>query len=243
MQFHFVVHPHIRGAYTRINRCLEPDGGSSPHTWGIHGIIPESGAEFRFIPTYVGHTGAPAPARPRCPVHPHIRGAYGIPARRRARLTGSSPHTWGIPVPGGLVSRVQRFIPTYVGHTAKSARRWQASAVHPHIRGAYTVNQQKPILLDWFIPTYVGHTRSVVGGISRETVHPHIRGAYRFISALLAFLLGSSPHTWGIRFRNYQTSPRSRFIPTYVGHTVVVVPAGTPITVHPHIRGAYTGPP
>ena len=50
------VHPHIRGAYTRINRCLEPDGGSSPHTWGIPYIRPFGCSHPRFIPTYVGHT-------------------------------------------------------------------------------------------------------------------------------------------------------------------------------------------
>ena len=52
---------------------------------------------YRFIPTYVGHTYTQQEPPALVPVHPHIRGAYGI--------------HYGFPVD------YQRFIPTYVGHT------------------------------------------------------------------------------------------------------------------------------
>ena len=71
--------------------------GSSPHTWGIPDGNPQMKIYARFIPTYVGHTGASNQQKPTPTVHPHIRGAYYF--LRRA------------------LTRDRRFIPTYVGHT------------------------------------------------------------------------------------------------------------------------------
>ena len=91
----------------------------------------------RFIPTYVGHTvGYPV----RCgnvAVHPHIRGAYHLDFVGDGKHGGSSPHTWGIRQFAAFAPVKVRFIPTYVGHTLRSARMGQGGSVHPHIRGAY----------------------------------------------------------------------------------------------------------
>ena len=51
--------------------------------------------------------------------------------------------------------------------------------------------------------------------------------------------LGSSPHTWGILRSRCSRNCCSRFIPTYVGHTWSGHKLWLPLTVHPHIRGAY----
>ena len=112
-----------------------------------------------------------------------------------------------------------RFIPTYVGHTAPRRSGQGGRAVHPHIRGAYQRGQTFPPCFHgssphtWgihfkvrlggsgfrFIPTYVGHTvkRVPPGGV----------------------ISGSSPHTWGIQALSTQALCAVRFIPTYVGHT------------------------
>ena len=39
----------------------------------------------------------------------------------------------------------------------------------------------------------------------------------------------------------YSSKKQGRFIPTYVGHTIGTSPDCCPMTVHPHIRGAYEG--
>ena len=65
----------------------------------------------------------------------------------------------------------------------------------------------------------MGHTRIKNLLISPRTVHPHIRGAYP-----------QCGHLW---------HQRSRFIPTYVGHTAGRSDKCGGCTVHPHIRGAY----
>ena len=154
--------------------------GSSPHTWGI--LPGESGQlrVYRFIPTYVGHT--PRSWLPCCPgsVHPHIRGAYGVPLVSELVSDGSSPHTWGIlRVPGV---------------------RQGPGPVHPHIRGAYLEHGADIAHVvgssphTWgiraagqcqsgtgrFIPTYVGHTK-----------------LFRPVASQVC---GSSPHTWGIHW-------------------------------------------
>ena len=219
---HHSVHPHLCGAYvvgmdappvvggsspptwgirldssTAFLKC-----GSSPHTWGIHRVRGQERAERRFIPTYVGHTRPRSRYHPHPPVHPHIRGAYAFASLRFLTIFGSSPHTWGIlvTVPGALLHR--RFIPTYVGHTSTVCRWASETPVHPHIRGAYSIQE---------------------------------------IRAQLS--LGSSPHTWGILGRRIRDMCSPRFIPTYVGHTPRRSLHPQTYTVHPHIRGAYTGPP
>ena len=112
-------------------------------------------------------------------------------------------------------------------------------AVHPHLRGAYSIPTRRswrPIgsspptwgILDrvsWkktdnrFIPTYVGHTSK--SRKNRSTV------------------CGSSPPTWGIPAIPAGTTIEYRFIPTYVGHTAESQLNLSGRTVHPHLRGAY----
>ena len=90
-----------------------------------------------------------------------------------------------------------------------------------------------------FIPTYVGHTKAGDSLAKRYAVHPHIRGAYGDPSPACCWLVGSSPHTWGIQVLFHGLSLQLRFIPTYVGHTSFCGPVTPGYPVHPHIRGAY----
>ena len=196
------VHPHIRGAYRRRGLCLFLVGGSSPHTWGIRSSFLLHDPDFRFIPTYVGHTCVIFPPIWETTVHPHIRGAYGHRPGNQSGKCGSSPHTWGIQFGVAFFHRHVRFIPTYVGHTFYRRDGWPHGSVHPHIRGAYYL-----------------HSFS----------HPLNRG--------------SSPHTWGIHTGRQTVGKGNRFIPTYVGHTKTAEENCGNCSVHPHIRGAYTGPP
>ena len=173
-------------------------GGSSPHTWGILIQGSRSSNQFRFIPTYVGHTAGEDQEATADAVHPHIRGAYYMVFVLPRIPGGSSPHTWGIRISIIHSRLLSRFIPTYVGHTLLRSSQAPGYSVHPHIRGAYLDTETIGLdgagssphtwgirrgparlrLPDRFIPTYVGHT----GGVDEG-------------------------HAVG------------RFIPTYVGHT------------------------
>ena len=218
-QGHPAVHPHIRGAYDQSKTERVRLYGSSPHTWGIRKVCP----------LLVGYG----------PVHPHIRGAYFLWLPRTEPPDGSSPHTWGIRLPDLRRGPADRFIPTYVGHTRTASPSMGALTVHPHIRGAYGVrcicyslpNGSSPHT--WGIPRQPRQRRPL------KTVHPHIRGAYKSWLARNANNYGSSPHTWGIQRPRPLHQKFPRFIPTYVGHTLIRSIKRSSSTVHPHIRGAY----
>ena len=65
----------------------------------------------------------------------------------------------------------------------------------------------------------MGHTPTARNTALGGSVHPHIRGAYFHVCGAAPTIGGSSPHTWGIRYRERLAVDMIRFIPTYVGHT------------------------
>ena len=154
----YAVHPHIRGAYQFPRPVPVPHIGSSPPTWGIRCSTAPTIDISRFIPTYVGHTAFGPQNAPAGSVHPHTRGAYTGSSRNVNSKIGSSPHTWGIrlwqagcighggssPHTWGIhgacsdFSCIDRFIPTYVGHTGSAHVFCPPLPVHPHIRGVYS---------------------------------------------------------------------------------------------------------
>ena len=155
---------------------------------------------------------------------------------------------------------LERFIPTYVGHAIMYLEHTVHITVHPHIRGAYQPHAVRHRELrgssphTWgipraatvgrfqgrFIPTYVGHTASSLPILVHLPVHPHIRGAYKCRVDDYTSSDGSSPHTWGILLLFCAVAAPMRFIPTYVGHTIVGPSLISCSSVHPHIRGAYS---
>ena len=74
---------------------------------------------------------------------------------------------------------------------------------------------------------------------SQYAVHPHLRGAYAALPRQQLIFPGSSPHTWGIHRAAGPATCCERFIPTYVGHTIIHRGPIIGPPVHPHIRGAY----
>ena len=113
------------------------DLSSSPHTWGIRRPGATWAGVMRFIPTHVGHTLAALRSAVTNSVHPHTRGAYIAGGGDAGRVSGSSPHTWGILAVGKRLQRRPRFIPTHVGHTLIICAMSIEPTVHPHTRGAY----------------------------------------------------------------------------------------------------------
>ena len=90
------VHPHLRGAYDSTSGKFTSISGSSPPTWGIHGVDAFGVVLVRFIPTYVGHTLSRLYHPDWFTVHPHLRGAYRNALSAPLDENGSSPPTWGI---------------------------------------------------------------------------------------------------------------------------------------------------
>ena len=174
------------------------DLSSSPHTWGIRRPGATWAGVMRFIPTHVGHTLAALRSAVTNSVHPHTRGAYIAGGGDAGRVSGSSPHTWGIPAQVPYNGTSFRFIPTHVGHTRPLRATRLFPSVHPHTRGAYACACSPAAasggssphtwgilpVPGWrpgcrrFIPTHVGHTRCRKTSPAPSAVHPHTRGAY-----------------------------------------------------------------
>ena len=138
---------------------------------------------------------------------------------RIARVSGSSPHPWGIQGRWRLVEIIRRFIPTSVGNTFRHMRLDREVPVHPHIRGEYLRISIFHALCSRFIPTSVGNTTPTIILSRISAVHPHIRGEYNNLFGPSFQGCGSSPHPWGILQQLLARSAVQRFIPTSVGNT------------------------
>ena len=98
-------------------------------------------------------------------------------------------------------------------------------------------NPRPPRACDRFIPTYVGKSAGELLGIDDVPVHPHVREEQVRRLCLPLHLLGSSPRTWGTAAcASVSGSPR-RFIPTYVGNSLLAGKSRCSVSVHPHVRG------
>ena len=154
-------------------------------------------------------------------------------------MSGSPPHTRGIPGQALFRGRLRRFTPAYAGNTLLKSCQLERSWVHPRIRGEYkkerkTLSTTKgspphtrgiPRFIDCvesvcrFTPAYAGNTDEHSNARTIKGVHPRIRGEY-FIEVILAFLyLGSPPHTRGIREILTKTALQGGFTPAYAGNT------------------------
>src|SRR5699024_4026973 len=90
------VHPHVRGAWTRLlGERLSPHG-RSPRACGLGSYRSRSRPPSRSIPTCVGPGTPSRSPQPWRTVHPHVRGAWSEPARSGWPAPGPSPRAWGL---------------------------------------------------------------------------------------------------------------------------------------------------
>ena len=90
-----------------------------------------------------------------------------------------------------------------------------------------------------FIPTRVGNTRCRIYPRYGRTVHPHASGEHTYGQLNPHPAVGSSPREWGTPRSLNNSIPNSRFIPTRVGNTYLIVIAPTVSSVHPHASGEH----
>ena len=113
-------------------------------------------------------------------------------------MVGPSPRAWGLRHQIPISKAIDRSIPTCVGFTLPCRTSTTSAAVHPHVRGVYTVSwisalggigpspRAWGLLGDWYksvdversIPTCVGFTKDSRCDRSADAVHPHVRGVY-----------------------------------------------------------------
>ena len=91
----------------------------------------------RFTPAYAGNTRSKQSREIRTWVHPRIRGEYKKDWKHNFFLTGSPPHTRGIPQVVKRERVVAGFTPAYAGNTVALPNSGAWTEVHPRIRGEY----------------------------------------------------------------------------------------------------------
>ncbi len=154
---------------------------------------------------------------------------------------GPSPHAWGLRQGRGHRPRALRAIPTCVGTTVKRNVRTWARPGHPHMRGDYVGGRGHigeglgPSPHAWglrlpgglgrhevrAIPTCVGTTPTPAVLVGPEAGHPHMRGDYTCFVFISLYLVGPSPHAWGLLGLQVDRAPLHRAIPTCVGTTAL----------------------
>ena len=112
------VHPHAHGERHDGNGIAARIAGSSPRTWGTLTHTAEELPVSRFIPTHMGNARSRWTSGRKSTVHPHAHGERRVEGGCTLLQLGSSPRTWGTPVPEGRQERRQRFIPTHMGNAA-----------------------------------------------------------------------------------------------------------------------------
>ena len=86
----------------------------------------------------------------------------------------------------------------------------------------------------------MGNTQFPEVQIENGQDHPHIHGEYHTIVIPSRLIIGSPPHTWGIRTTTMPTMDISRITPTYMGNTDKTAHAADVEQDHPHIHGEYS---
>jgi len=116
------VHPHVRGEYRFSFKCWSYCIGSPPRAWGIPGGRAGCRGGGRFTPTCVGNT----------------KEVY-----IKAGLIRFTPTCVGNTLIGDNPLPILRFTPTCVGNTFSDTVEGRPWAVHPHVRGEYSLNLAK----------------------------------------------------------------------------------------------------
>src|SRR5699024_4938531 len=213
----------------------------------------------RSIPTCVGLGGGVLLPRSSGLVHPHVRGAWGKGKNGGTGIGGPSPRAWGLGMHSRPARRTRRSIPTCVGLGNRHSRQLPHWAVHPHVRGAWSICRRRcvfefgPSPRAWglaksdhqcqrprrSIPTCVGLGAARPAAAWSPPVHPHVRGAWRGPGTKKAPDHGPSPRAWGLDHQFQILDAPGRSIPTCVGLGASAGGGVYSRSVHPHVRGAW----
>ena len=130
-------HPRTRGVYwsDAAHGCRPT--GSSPHTRGLPACVIGVTRLPRIIPAHAGFTRGRSRPRGSPQDHPRTRGVYPGSYPPCDHLSGSSPHTRGLPPAPGRRLCIPRIIPAHAGFTSVRSVIVISGPDHPRTRGVY----------------------------------------------------------------------------------------------------------
>ena len=211
-------HPRTRGVYVAAVAVPAFKLGSSPHTRGLPVGGRGRGGPTGIIPAHAGFTKTSPPALRRMRDHPRTRGVYPSGPSPASTLSGSSPHTRGLPVVRFSEDEDAGIIPAHAGFTTSPPELSVPAADHPRTRGVYNFNvlwsgwrdgsspHTRGLLCGGvlvagsprIIPAHAGFTTLTCCPGACRTDHPRTRGVYSHAASHEAARGGSSPHTRGL---------------------------------------------
>ena len=153
---------------------------------------------IRFIPACAGFSRRSRPCRPRCAVHPRMRGFFGRVFRRASIFTRFIPACAGFSI-GALIGTpvVSGSSPHARGFLLPPPREVAELEVHPRMRGVFNRHYSKPFSDVRFIPACAGFSVPLWDRHSAGTVHPRMRGVFKMYLVQYVSSFGSSPHARG----------------------------------------------
>ncbi len=189
--------PHARGGVPAEKEGDRINESSSPRTWGCPWDFTPLVVAAVLVPTHVGVSPPTSTRRRTTPTRPHARGGVPTPIFSDLGSKGSSPRTWGCPVPRTRGRAPQALVPTHVG--VSPGRRWCAPrpSARPHARGG--VPRERNARSSEFVSS----PRTWGCPPIPRLPHPRIRlvpthvGVNRNDPATAILALSSSPRTWG----------------------------------------------
>ena len=211
-------HPRTRGVYEPSGRRASGTVGSSPHTRGLRVEEFPPRVDAGIIPAHAGFTLCGRSVGLWCPDHPRTRGVYPSGPSPASTLSGSSPHTRGLPVVRFSEDEDAGIIPAHAGFTTSPPELSVPAADHPRTRGVYNFNvlwsgwrdgsspHTRGLLCGGvlvagsprIIPAHAGFTTLTCCPGACRTDHPRTRGVYSHAASHEAARGGSSPHTRGL---------------------------------------------
>ena len=108
----------------------------------------------------------------------------------------------------------------------------------PHTRGIL-VNDESNNVGSGITPAHAGNTDYIGFFFRRLRDHPRTRGEYPFVFIILLVLLGSPPHTRGIRSADIHIGGLGGITPAHAGNTQDSQRTSTAPRDHPRTRGEY----
>ena len=172
---------------------------------------------------------------------------------------GSSPHTRGLHYRAFPMLSVLRIIPAHAGFTRPRwgststpadhprtrgvYRRWYAALVRrrgssPHTRGLRG-RVHAGAAEGGIIPAHAGFTPGPSSPRASSWDHPRTRGVYPMVASRRPSVVGSSPHTRGLRDRVTGVTWPLRIIPAHAGFTRARTQPACAAWDHPRTRGVY----
>ena len=211
-------HPRSRGEYGRVLGDLAALGGSSPLSRGIPVSTKPYDTHIGIIPALAGNTRAFLDTEDLFPDHPRSRGEYFRSQKDCSWITGSSPLSRGILLPGSCGACSPGIIPALAGNTPVYLVRGLFPGDHPRSRGEYVMGHSMPrsrsgssplsrgiqssYCLRWhdagIIPALAGNTLPRLHEGCWDGDHPRSRGEYHLGADCHGVSPGSSPLSRGI---------------------------------------------